>query len=103
MEVLEDCFGFKVRLTDERRAHVLAHPEMLSMESRIAEVLASPDSVRLSRTDATIRLFYKYFIDTLFGGKWLCIVVKYRQDDAFLVTAYLTDKPKIGEQLWPTK
>lgn len=37
------------------------------------------------------------------GGKWLCVVVKYEENDAFVVTAYLTDKPKSGEDLWPTK
>jgi hypothetical protein len=35
--------------------------------------------------------------------KWLCVVVKYAENDAFVVTAYLTDKPKAGEDLWPTK
>ena len=37
------------------------------------------------------------------GGKWLCVVVKYAENDAFVVTAYLTDKPKAGGDLWPTK
>jgi hypothetical protein len=40
---------------------------------------------------------------TMVGGKWLSVVVKYAQTDAFVVTAYLTDKPKAGEDLWPTK
>jgi hypothetical protein len=30
-------------------------------------------------------------------------VVKYADADAFIVTAYLTDQPKRGEDLWPTK
>jgi len=30
-------------------------------------------------------------------------VVKYLQNDAFVITAYLTDQPKAGEDLWPTK
>ena len=30
-------------------------------------------------------------------------LVRYAYDDAFIVTAYLTDKPKTGEDLWPTK
>jgi hypothetical protein len=30
-------------------------------------------------------------------------VVKYMTDDAFVVTAYLTDKPKAGKDLWPKK
>jgi hypothetical protein len=41
--------------------------------------------------------------ETLVGEKWLCAVVKYTTDDAFIITAYLTDKPKAGEDLWPTK
>jgi hypothetical protein len=35
------------------------------------------------------------------GGKHLCVVVKVRQDDAFVVTAYLTDRVKKGTVLWP--
>ena len=27
----------------------------------------------------------------------------YAEHDAFVVMAYLTDKPKAGEDLWPTK
>jgi hypothetical protein len=59
--------------------------------------------VRRSRSDASVRLFYDFQPQTIVGGKWLCIVVKYMQSDAFVVTAYLTDKPKTGEDLWPTK
>jgi hypothetical protein len=40
---------------------------------------------------------------TQVSGKWLCVVVKYEQADAFIVTAYLTNKPKAGEDLWPTR
>lgn len=51
----------------------------------------------------TVRLFYEFYAQTIVGGKWLCVVVKYVEGDAFVVTAYLTDKPKSGEDLWPTK
>jgi hypothetical protein len=37
------------------------------------------------------------------GGKWLCVVVKYLPDDAFVITAYLTETMKAGETLWPKK
>lgn len=36
-------------------------------------------------------------------GKWLCVVVKYAAEDAFMVTAYLTDQLKAGETIWPQK
>jgi len=37
------------------------------------------------------------------GGKHLCVVVKVHQDDAFVVTAYLTDRVKKGTALWLKK
>jgi hypothetical protein len=103
MKILGDCFGHQVRLTDERLAHILEHPEMAGMEAEIIRVLQQPQFVRRSRSDGTVRLFYEFYAQTVVGGKWLCVVVKYAENDAFVVTAYLTDKPKAGEELWPTK
>jgi len=103
MKLLEDCFGRRVRLTDERLAHILEHPEMVAMEREIDRALRFPTLVRRSRTDNAVRLFYEFYSQTIVGGKWLCVVVKYASSDAFIVTAYLTDKPKSGEDLWPTK
>ncbi|MCX6937000.1 MAG: DUF4258 domain-containing protein [Verrucomicrobia bacterium] len=101
MKTIQDCFGHTVRLTDERLAHILEHPEMREMEAEIERVLTTPQTVRRSRSDDTVRLFYEFYAETIVGGKWLCVVVKYLNDDAFIVTAYLTDKPKTGDTLWP--
>ena len=103
MKILKDCFGHSVRLTDERLAHILKHPEMSDMGIEIERVLLHPQLVRRSRTDEEVRLFYEFYAETVVGGKWLCIVVKYEETDAFIVTAHLTNKPKGGEDLWPTK
>ena len=52
------------------------------------------------------RLIRKIILRLLFSnhccGKWLCVVVKYSIEppDAFVVTAYLTNKPKTGTILW---
>ncbi|MBI5529350.1 MAG: hypothetical protein HY897_23745 [Deltaproteobacteria bacterium] len=73
------------------------------MDKQIGETLERPAIVRRSKSDAAVRLFYAFREKTLVGGKWLCVVVKYREDDAFVVTAYLTDRPKEGEELWPTR
>ncbi len=100
MKTIQDCFGQAVRLTDERMAHILEHPEMIGMSMEIENVLTRPHTVRRSRSDGTVKLFYEYYAQTIVGGKWLCVVVKCLQDDAFVVTAYLTDKPKTGENLW---
>jgi hypothetical protein len=103
MKTLKDCFGHSVRLTDERLAHILEHVEMAGMAAKIEKVLREPRLVRQSRADDAARLFYEFYAQTIVGGKWLCVVVKYEETDAFVVTAYLTDKPKAGKDLWPTK
>ena len=101
MRILEDCFATRVRLTDERIAHILEHPEMKDMESEIERVLRQPRFTRRSKSDDTVRLFYGFCQETIVGAKWLCVVVKYKEEGAFVVTAYLTDRPKEGENLWP--
>jgi len=103
MKSLDDCFGRKVRLTDERLAHILEHPEMRGMTADLERALRRPRLVRRSRSDPAARLFYDTRAEAPMGGKWLCVVVKYTSNDAFVVTAYLTDKPKDGETLWSTR
>jgi len=103
MKIIHDCFGRSVRLTDERIAHILQHPEMAGMEIEIERILQSPAEVRVSRSDSTVQLFYEYYSRTRVGEKWLCVVVKYSPDDAFVVTAYLTDQIKAGDTIWPKK
>jgi hypothetical protein len=101
MKTIQDCFGHTVGLTDERMARILEHPEMSGMGAEIERVLIAPQTVCRSRSDDAVRLFYEFYAQTIVGGKWLCVVVKYLEDDAFVVTAYLTDKPKTGDTLWP--
>lgn len=73
------------------------------MAQEIERVLQFPTEVRVSRSDETVRLFYEFYAKTMVGGKWLCVVVKYAPEDAFMVTAYLTDQLKAGETIWPKK
>lgn len=103
MKNFRDCFGRTVRLTDERMAHILEHPEMKGLADEIGRTLERPQRVRRSRSDAAVRLFYEFYARTIVGDKWLCVVVKYADGDAFVVTAYLTDTLKAGEDLWPIK
>ena|SRR6266404_724109 len=103
MKTLTDCLARRVRLTDERLAHILEHPEMGGLQAEIEEAVSKPTFVRPSRSDSNVNLFYNFYAETMVGGKWLCVVVKYDEADAFVVTAYLTNKPKAGEDLWPKK
>ena len=79
---------------------MLRWPEWMAKSKR---VLQAPTEVRLSRADDNVRLFYEFYAQTRVGGKWLCVVVKYLPDDAFVITAYLTETIKAGETLWPKK
>jgi len=101
MIILRDYQDRPVRLTEERRAHIFEHLELVGMEAELAETLRNPRFVIQSRSDPAAEMSYRYFIGTKVGDKWLCVVAKYSTGDAFVLTAYLTDKPKKGEQLWP--
>src|SRR5436189_137305 len=101
MKQLRDFQNRTVRLTDERLRHVLDHPEMAGMEAAIELTLRSPTVVVRSPDEASIALIYKFYSRTVVGDKWLCVVVKYSDTDAFIVTAYLTDRIRPGEQIWP--
>ena len=101
MRVLHDYQGLAIRLTDERRAHIFEHPEMVGMEAGIEETLAHPEHVAESFSDREARLYYRFYLGKRVGDKYLCVVVKVAGTDAFVITAYLTDKIKRGVRLWP--
>lgn len=75
MKTLRDYAGLAIRLTDERLAHILEHPEMAGLEAAIEETLSRPQQVVQSLSDPQARLCY--------------------------LTAYLTDKIRKGVALWP--
>ena len=100
MRFLLDYQQKSVRLTDERLAHVMGHPEMRGLESALAEALCEPEHVVISASDPSVRLYYRLQKGTAVGDKQLCVVVKITQAGAFVLTAYLTDKVKKGEGVW---
>lgn len=103
MKIFKDIEGRPIRLTDERRRHILEHPEMINMVSAIEETLVSPHKIIESLSDAHAHLYYRFYIGTKVGDKYLCVVVKINSDDAFVLTAYLTDTMKKGKILWPKR
>jgi hypothetical protein len=102
MRILYDFQGLAIRLTDERLAHILEHPEMQGMEVAMADTLERPERVVQSLGDPQARLYDRFCIGTRVGDKFLCVPVKVVPGDAFVLTAYLTDKIKQGVQLWPS-
>ena len=80
---------------------MLEHPEMRSLESAVGETLRNPEDVRASRGDQQVQLYYRLYNHPRLGEKYLCVVVKIAESDAVVLTAYLTDRVKQGEPLWP--
>ncbi|HEV2177131.1 MAG TPA: hypothetical protein VGW33_08015 [Terriglobia bacterium] len=101
MHFLTDFEGRPIRLTDERWRHICEHPEMGDMRDSLDETLRLPDVVVESVGDPDAWLYYRFYHRTLVGGKYLGVVVKFPKADAFVVTAYVTDRVKKGNVLWP--
>ena len=99
--MLRDVWGNDIRLTQKRLAHLSEHPEMKGQKDKLTEALLEPNVVIQSQSDETVRLFYRLYKGTIVGDKYLCVVVKYPQTgNAFIITAYFTDKIKTGGILW---
>ena len=101
MIVLGDFSGREIRLTHERLVHILRHSEMQGQEQRIGETLRAPHSVILSHHDPAVHLYHRLFDETPVTRKYLVVVVKLLEHDAFIITAFFTGKEKKGVRVWP--
>ena len=72
--VIEDIFGNKIRLTEERKRHILEHKEM---ENQLPLNTFTPVT-----------------------EKYLTVIVKFTIEDNFILTSFFTDKIKEGRILW---
>jgi len=99
-EILTDCQGRAVRLTEERWAHILDHPEMIGQRERLIETLAQPDLVIATVKDETVHAYHRLYETTPVTRKFLVVAVKMEVDDAFVLTAYFTSRLKKGKIVW---
>ena len=97
--LLLDYQGRDIRFPEERWRHILGgHPELADMEETIGATLLAPDEIRRDATDPdTVRLYYRWFPHTPYGGKWVKVAVKFLNGDAFVVTAMAISRIKRGE------
>jgi hypothetical protein len=103
MASITDYRGVLIRITAERKTHILEHPELSGMEPAIEETIKKPEQVVRSQSDDKALLYYRLYRKTPVGEKYLCAVVKEGPMDSFLLTAYLTDRIKKGEMIWKRK
>jgi hypothetical protein len=73
---------------------------MFDEEWRIGETLQHPDVVMMSNYDREVLLYYRQYERTPVASKYLVVVAKVTSADAFILTAFFTDKIKEGEKRW---
>jgi hypothetical protein len=67
---------------------------------RVKETLEEPEIILSSVSDDSVELFYRFYLNTPVGNKWLCVVVKNLATDFFIITLYYTDSIKKGNVIW---
>lgn len=96
-----DYQGREVRLPQERLEHILRqHPFMVGKERTIPETLEMPNEVRMSNQDQRVILYYRWYNTSEIENKFICVVVRTLENDAFVVTAYPTVGIKRGDLVW---
>ena len=73
---------------------------MAGQESKLREVLSSPEKVLTSQLDSTVHLYYRFYRESPVGPKYLMAAVKILERDAFVITAFFTDEVKGGSEIW---
>jgi hypothetical protein len=71
------------------------HPIMAGQEETVQQTLRQPSEIRQSQSDTKVFLYYKpdppYFI---------CVVARHLNGEGFIITAYRTNRIKIGDSIW---
>jgi len=88
MRTAESANGIRIRLTDERWVHIVeSHNELAGLVFSVLDTVANPDFiVRGTRGE-------KLAVHKL-NRKYLVVVYKEREEDGFIITAFLTSKIK---------
>jgi len=91
-----------IRLTVERRHHILEHPEMQGQLDRISETLLIPDLIVATTVDPSVHVYHRFYAATPVTRKYMLVVVKIVDDDAFVLTAFFSSRQKKGLVIWKT-
>jgi hypothetical protein len=91
------CLGRRIRITHSHWLELTEkkHPDLAERAKEIQETVIDADFVRISREDEDVFLYYKQF-----GKYHVCVVSRHLNGDGFIITSYLTDRPKEGKEIW---
>ena len=95
---VETLDGIIIRTTKENWQRIVTtkHPSIIKYEEQVKETLKDPDQMRKSQQDSRVRLYYKSI-----GKLYVCVVTDHvTAKEGYIITAYLTDRIKEGEQIY---
>ena len=98
--LLIDYSGRTIRLSEERRAHILEHPEMSSQFDRLKATVALPDFVVATLADPSVHVYHRLYPQTPVTRKYMLVAVKLLPDNAFVLTAFFSSRRKKGVTVW---
>ncbi len=86
-----DKTGRKIRLTHKQWKHIQQdHPNNVKIED-IEEAIKNPIKIIQKRINSAF--YYQYFKHRKEPAKYLRVVVKYLNDDGFIITSYFVKNP----------
>jgi len=87
----------EIRITKEYWDFVktVKHPNMEGKEKEIIKTLKDPEFIRKSNKDERVYLYYKST-----GNRYICVACKHLNGEGFIITTYITDRLKEGEEIW---
>ena len=72
------------------------HPSIAKHEDDVEDALENPSEIRRSKQDPRVHLYYKDI-----GKLYVCVVTDHiSENEGYIITAYLTDRVKEGEQIY---
>ena len=71
------------------------HPVIRNEEEKVKQTLSYPQEIRRSKTDPDVYLYYKNY-----PPYFICVVARHLNGEGFIITAYRTNRIKIGETVW---
>lgn len=72
------------------------HPSVLKYTKEVKKALKEPDIIRRSKQDPRVHLYYRSI-----GKIYVCVVADHLDEkEGYIITAYLTDRIKEGEQIY---
>lgn len=90
--------GVAVRTTKDYwdTIKTVKHPSIAKYARQVKSTLKNPDQIRKSKQDLSVYLYYKGI-----GKLYVCIVADHTsKTEGYIITAYLTDRIKEGEQIY---